>query len=298
MEIKTLIMKYINLLFLLLLTQSCIQKNENNDKIKINSAGKTELLINNDSLKIETIREFYKLYITEKAKDEVNSNYINKLKNKYLTTKLLSNLDKEELLSDPFVNVQDFSIDWLKSIKILKDNTKDNTYIISVNEEIKKSVSLVVIKDVDSYKIDSLDKIQSISDKSNSNEEKISEKDIIGTWKFNCQNNNSAILISDLSDAYLDIYTDNKYARISVEIDEEINFKYSVLTGITGHNTQVNWFDISHDSIICKVKSLNKNSLQFKWFGFYNSNTKKREFLKNPFTNKVETSTILLKKCE
>lgn len=290
-------MKYINLLFLLLLTQSCVQKNENEVKTKIN-LDKTELIDKNDSLKIKTIREFYVAYITENTKDEVNSNYINKLKNKYLTTKLLNNLEKDELLSDPFVNAQDFSIDWLKSIKILKDKTKDNTYIISINEEIKKSVSLVVIKDVDSYKIDSLDKIQSISDKSNSNEEKISEKDIIGTWKFNCQNNNSAILISDLSDAYLDIYTDNKYARISVEIDEEINFKYSVLTGITGHNTQVNWFDISHDSIICKVKSLNKNSLQFKWFGFYNSNTKKREFLKNPFTNKVETSTILLKKCE
>jgi hypothetical protein len=42
----------------------------------------------------------------------------------------------------------------------------------------------------------------------------------------------------------------------------------------------------------------NNSEMIFTWLGFYNTKTKKRESLSNPFTDKIEMSPIKLKKCE
>lgn len=39
------------------------------------------------------------------------------------------------------------------------------------------------------------------------------------------------------------------------------------------------------------------NEIQFEWYGFYNRKTHKTEFKENPFTNKIESSFIVLKRC-
>lgn len=49
---------------------------------------------------------------------------------------------------------------------------------------------------------------------------------------------------------------------------------------------------------IAEVRLINKTNAEFKWLGFYNKKTKKREFIENPFTKKIEKSSIILKKCE
>ena len=90
----------------------------------------------------------------------------------------------------------------------------------------------------------------------------------------------------------------NDYARVAVEITNNSNIKYSVLTGITRYNKFVNWLDISHDSIICKVKRTDESKLELEWLGFYNNKTKKREMVKNPFTNDTQIKSVLLKNCE
>jgi len=47
---------------------------------------------------------------------------------------------------------------------------------------------------------------------------------------------------------------------------------------------------------IAKANHLN-SKLEIIWYGFYNSKTKKRVHLENPFTNRVETESITLIKC-
>jgi hypothetical protein len=55
--------------------------------------------------------------------------------------------------------------------------------------------------------------------------------------------------------------------------------------------------NFSATNSIAKIKK-NGNVLEFTWFGFYNTKTKKREFLENPFTGKIEQSPIILKECD
>lgn len=58
------------------------------------------------------------------------------------------------------------------------------------------------------------------------------------------------------------------------------------------------WNDFSVKEKIADIKILNNHQIEFKWYGFYNDKTKKREYTKNPFTLDVEHNTIILEKCE
>ncbi|WP_395077651.1 DUF3828 domain-containing protein [Flavobacterium sp.] len=247
---------------------------------------------------VKNLKVFYVSYISENAKDLVDKNTLKELKNKYITKSLLDKLQNLELDYDPFVNAQDYNTEWLKNIEITKDKLKDNTYIIFINDNgTKTTISLVIKKELNEYKIDDINNLPNniIEPENNENYPEI---EVTGSWKKMCEEKKTELLAFDSSHGYLDIYLNNDYARVAIEITNNSNIKYSVLTGITRYNKFVNWLDISHDSTICKVKRTDKSKLELEWFGFYNNKTRKREMVKNPFTDNTQNKSVLLKICE
>lgn len=300
---KKIIMKKTALFLLLIVTQSCFQKTDkevlNTNKEVLNTDTKTlELTDTRNEAISKNLKAFYVSYISENAKDVVDKNSLKELKNKYVTKSLLDKLQILELDYDPFVNAQDYNAEWLKNIEISKDKLNDNIYIVYINDNgTKTSISLVIKKEVDQYKIDDINNLPNNIIETNNNKN-YSDQEITGNWKTLCEENKTALLASDPSYGYLDIYLNNNYARVAVEITNNANIKYSVLTGITRYNKFVNWLEISHDSIICKVKRTDKSKLELEWLGFYNMKTKKREMVKNPFTVETANKLVILKICE
>lgn len=60
----------------------------------------------------------------------------------------------------------------------------------------------------------------------------------------------------------------------------------------------INFIDCSLTMPIAEVKLVNKYIAEFKWLGFYDINKKKKVYLQNPFTGNIETSSIIIKKCD
>ncbi|MEP7095349.1 MAG: hypothetical protein ABI793_14905 [Flavobacterium sp.] len=79
---------------------------------------------------------------------------------------------------------------------------------------------------------------------------------------------------------------------------DENNFelKYSEIKGYEIESS-LDSKNYSKEIPIGKIK-YSDNKIEFTWLGFYNTKTKKREFVENPFTGKVENSSIILKKCQ
>jgi Protein of unknown function (DUF3828) len=145
-------------LFILIINQSCFQKKDDSI-IVTKDLSSIEKIQQNDLLIINTIKEFYISYISEKSKNELNQNSINEIKQKYITNKLLLNIDKRmedgSLDWDPFVNAQDFYDGWIKTLKIKSDESKKNLYVVSYfdgNKDVK--IYLGIIKEKNQYKID------------------------------------------------------------------------------------------------------------------------------------------------
>lgn len=291
------IMRYFQLVLFLIVLQSCKQNKDNFDVNESQLSNVQIIESSNDSI-INTISSFYTSYISENVKDIVDKNYLKELKNKYLAKNLIVKLEKRELDYDPLVNAQDYNIDWLNNIEITKDKSKLDTYKVYINDNnVETDISLVIKKERNQYKIYDINNLPNEITKSEIIESYI-EMDITGTWKKICEENETSLQAFDSSHGYLDIYMQNDYARVSVDINNNSDIKYSVLTGITRHNRFVNWIDISHDSIICKIKFADENSIEIEWFGFYNNKTKKREMIKNPFVNEPDNHSVSLNKCE
>ncbi len=79
---------------------------------------------------------------------------------------------------------------------------------------------------------------------------------------------------------------------------DESNFelKYSEIRGYEIESS-LDSKNYSKEISIGKIK-YSDNKIEFTWLGFYNTKTKKREFLENPFTGKIENSSIILKNCK
>lgn len=72
--------------------------------------------------------------------------------------------------------------------------------------------------------------------------------------------------------------------------------KFQFLTGVSGKNKDLDWNNFSTTEKIADIKVIDSIHVEFNWLGFYNTKTKSREFIKNPF-NKSENHVILTK-CE
>jgi|ERR1044072_10351 hypothetical protein len=114
-----------------------------------------------DDAAIKMLKEFYTSYITEGTKIESNEDQLESIQKKYCTAKMLTKMKHEmeegEMDSDPFINAQDFNIDWLKTLTITKDPQKADVYIVSYLDNYTKTrtqMKLHVVKEGAQYKID------------------------------------------------------------------------------------------------------------------------------------------------
>lgn len=106
---------------------------------------------------METLKAFYKEYITENDEMPVNEKNIDFIKKKYCTHGLIEKIKKDDLDYDPLVNAQDISREFLKTMKITKDSKKANTYVVCFHNEYNKipfCVKLLVLKTKEGFKID------------------------------------------------------------------------------------------------------------------------------------------------
>ncbi|WDF59946.1 hypothetical protein PQ462_00940 [Flavobacterium sp. KACC 22758] len=60
----------------------------------------------------------------------------------------------------------------------------------------------------------------------------------------------------------------------------------------------IDFYDCSLTVPVAEVKLINEFNAEFKWLGFYDTKKKTRVYLKNPFTDKIEKESIILKKCD
>ncbi|NRS89890.1 putative methionine-R-sulfoxide reductase with GAF domain [Flavobacterium sp. 7E] len=59
----------------------------------------------------------------------------------------------------------------------------------------------------------------------------------------------------------------------------------------------MDWKNYSNDEVVAKIRYMN-NKMEFTWLGFYNTKSKKRDYIDNPFTGKIGKSSIILQKCK
>lgn len=106
-----------------------------------------------DSAKL-MLQHFYKTYIT--AINNSDDKLISATQHKYVTAKVLKQLDAPDLDYDPFINAQDVDMDWLRTLNIVKDSKDPQLYIVSFVDNYEKKrhyVKVLVVRQKDQYKI-------------------------------------------------------------------------------------------------------------------------------------------------
>ncbi len=108
---------------------------------------------------VQFITDFYSTYI--KICDESLSFMEERtvLKSKYCTVKLLAELEEKNLDYDPFLNAQDCSKEWIKSINVTAISDEEYNYEVSYNSGYNNkiiSIKIGVIMQNDELKINSV----------------------------------------------------------------------------------------------------------------------------------------------
>ncbi len=91
------------------------------------------------------------------------------------------------------------------------------------------------------------------------------------------------------------IFFNSRLKRIN-ETEYYIYFSPPLLAPVPSSLNDAASFSLSKP--IGKIVNNTEGQIQFEWYGFYNRKTKKREFKQNPFTNKIENGSIVLKWCD
>lgn len=124
-----------NYLFLILLFCSCVQSQQPFSEFKAK----------------ETLRQFYKEYLTELSKWPSNYAKVDDIVKKYSTEKVIEKYNSR-LGYDPLLNAQDDDISWLNSMRIKNYPNKNNCFLIFLHDD-KNPVSLCLILENKKYKI-------------------------------------------------------------------------------------------------------------------------------------------------
>lgn len=136
-----------------------------------------------------------------------------------------------------------------------------------------------------------------------SKEKTVVEEDIEGlpfenvAYLFNCNKSDYVSFGPMMKGSFSCPSTELRFDGLLKKIKEnEYELRYEE---IRGYNIEpsLDSKNYSKETAIAIIKYSN-SIIQFKWIGFYNLKTKKIEFTKNPFTNKVELAPIILKKCK
>jgi hypothetical protein len=109
---------------------------------------------------IKMLKNFYTGYISIISRDgALRINEIDSIISKYCTRDLAKEIQDKtlsrELDYDPFLNAQFSMIEWLKTLNIRKDSTRNNIYYVSYiyGNKIRRT-KLGIVKEKGEYKID------------------------------------------------------------------------------------------------------------------------------------------------
>lgn len=118
-----------------------------------------------DSQIISVLDGFYKEYITLKSDLSTNNHKIDSLKVKYCTQKLLRNIAMQKSKHDPFLGSQFCDSISLNTLTIQNEGTNECNYVVCYKSKNDRefSVHLVIAKDNDIFKIDSIYNLDSIN---------------------------------------------------------------------------------------------------------------------------------------
>jgi len=105
-----------------------------------NSDTTKKFSLNSDTTKT-LIKEFYEKYVN----NIFNREKIEALKNQYCSRELLDSLDTVQIYADPFLNAQDFDIEWLDSFEIQKDSIVNNLFIVTYHVPSTNSVPTIYL---------------------------------------------------------------------------------------------------------------------------------------------------------
>ncbi|RXK82814.1 DUF3828 domain-containing protein [Filimonas effusa] len=109
----------------------------------------------------QLLKEFYTKYITAFATEPAgpeNEKKIKELQKEYCTAAFFKKIPGiiEESEADPFLDAQDSNIAYLETLTIEKGAAKDEYIVSYIPKEDKIIVHVTVVKEGDSYKIDSV----------------------------------------------------------------------------------------------------------------------------------------------
>lgn len=109
------------------------------------------------------IRSFYNSYITASCKLPEDINSLEIVKNRFLTKRLLKELNSSELDYDPFLDAQDCQEDWLKTLKVIPDDDIKDNYIACYKFQNRlRCVRLILSTKTKNYQIDNVKYIKVI----------------------------------------------------------------------------------------------------------------------------------------
>jgi len=110
-----------------------------------------------DKQVVAMLKDFYTSYMTAFS-DGADENKFAAIQKKYCTAALLKRVPKlaEQWDSDPFLKAQDSNVEYLKTLTVKKDLKKRDSYIVSYYAVRTFVIHLLVIKQNESYKIDSV----------------------------------------------------------------------------------------------------------------------------------------------
>lgn len=247
--------------------------------------------INNDQKLEKRFLKFYVKYI--KASELCNSDEMERLKNNNLTGLYRERLKKMKPVSDPILYAQNASRKWLPTLRVQKDESEDQEYLVSyrTNHSNKKVELRITACDTKSgYLIDNIE---------------VNSKPTLvgllnGVWRLSCDNypylkisDNKALIAVNSNQIYLNAIIKRRSKTV---YDILLDSPNDLGRGGVG----LDWVNYSRDSLIAQVNT-QKTSVDiiFNWFGFYNKRLKKWEWTnKSDFQlESKKNNDILLRKC-
>jgi hypothetical protein len=120
-----------------------------------------------DNQVIQMLKEFYIAYNAawSTAKGEIPIKKLRSLQRKYCTNKLINGIKEEDFDHDPLLGEDYEYVEHLKTVTVIKDRNKENTYIVSYIDnttqggnpiDIKVVLHVTVVKEGGSFKIASV----------------------------------------------------------------------------------------------------------------------------------------------
>jgi hypothetical protein len=147
--------------YLLLIFAITIQSCGQNSKKEVSHVVNDTVVgvANREETAVQTLKDFYTAYISERSKPDENWESTVSMKKKYLTKKLQEKLEDEDLDYDPIIDAQDCDENWTKTLEINAEASHENVYnvcFVSFGDNQKKRIKLLLIKDNGNYLIDDI----------------------------------------------------------------------------------------------------------------------------------------------